>query len=1562
MADDIDVLIRELGGETAIQQPRSASIRHTQHHSNTYVPFPHGTARSPPIVLGHSLLEASSPNVYHSHRLLQAPFDASDQELLKPPQLERQWRAANDGARPSFPTKASTMYYRYKLNSLSRVQAGGQQGYPNTYKPAQARRPEDTSLRTNSINYLPPGRPRAFSSSSVDSPSSPSFIASQRRIDQKQLRTQSQASTLDRHESASTQMQISPRPALTVSALCYAPPIVQGIRLVSTNNLPDRFRSVFPFPLFNAIQSMCFDAIYKTDENLVLASPTGSGKTAVLELAICRLIAGFRSNQYKVVYQAPTKSLCSERQRDWQAKFGPLDLQCAELTGDTDQAQLRNVQHASIIITTPEKWDSMTRKWRDHEKLMQLVKLFLIDEVHILKDARGASLEAVVSRMKSVGSDVRFVALSATVPNSDDIAAWLGKDSMTQHSPAHTERFGEEFRPVKLQKFVYGYTSTANDFAFDKVCESKLPDIIAKHSNKKPIMIFCCTRSSAIHTAKALAKLWATKGPRDRHWPSPTLKIGLRDAELSNCATSGVAFHHAGLEGTDRRVIEKAFLDGQINVICCTSTLAIGVNFPCHLVIVKNTVSWQGTACKEYADLEIMQMLGRAGRPQFDHSAVAVIMTRTEKVKHYEIMVSGQEVLESCLHLNLIDHLNAEIGLGTVNDLYSAKRWLAGTFLSVRLQQNPDHYKLEGDTRGGDLDERIEQICNRDIELLQSCNLITTEGRFSSTGFGDAMSRYYIKYETMKIFLALKPKARMSEILSALAQANELHEIRLKSTEKSLYKEINRANGIKFPINVDLALTAHKTSLIIQLELGGVEYPAGEQFQRLKIQFQQDKSIIFSHVHRLIRCFIDCQIYLNDAIATRNALELARSLGARVWDNSPLQLKQISQIGLVAVRKFVAAGINSIEVLEDTEAHRIEAIMTRNPPWGHSLLSKLKEFPRLRVSVKMMGQTTKAGEPVRIKAKAEIAFLNDKIPTIFNRRPIYVCFLAEVSSGHLIEFRRMSARKLSNFYEILFSADLTTHGQYVTCYVMCDDIAGTTRYAELTPDIPASLFPPPIPRVREPVGGPTVMKKDSNVTNMNTARRRSSWAIQSARGLLDHSEDEFGDDGLDDLDLSAAADQMDFKHIDDIDHSSQIETTENTFANRYIQTLGHTATQGLANSAKDQWEPKQLGSGKWSCNHKCKDKTMCKHLCCRKGIDKPPKAPKKNLNVVSSTSQQLSITSSAGLAATKTQLRPPLKKDIDNARNHTHGIEFVDLADAVEHQEITKSEPKDYRGLDFLHDSVEKVPPVDIISQKKLIFSDEWGSRPDLSFLSNGKRRRNNMDDALSDDDDIWMDDVPSPSTLVGDSSSKTNNQACQLLKDPDMTSYEDEISDLEAGMVGLEDSLALSHPHHDLLPLSLAEDSILASSGHNQVRNKLSSPIDNSERPQLPIISKDSAYHTISRKERSLLFTSTDSLSKQDEVSGEPKSSSAKRVLEASKTIETDYQVQLPAPKRARTANEATSVKHALQAKSNLTDREQMDLLLAHKDLDKDALVAKGVAVNLYEVFVEFKDIVDFM
>ena len=177
-------------------------------------------------------------------------------------------------------------------------------------------------------------------------------------------------------------------------------------------------------------------------------------------------------------------------------------------------------------------------------------------------------------------------------------------------------------------------------------------------------------------------------------------------------------------------------------------------------------MSYGDTGAQEYSDLEVMQMIGRAGRPQFEKSACAVILTREEKVEKYQKMVSGQQLLESTLHRNLIEHLNAEIGLGTISDIASARRWLSSTFLYVRLGQNPGYYHLDGDTFPQNRDELLHQICEKGVDLLVNHGCVEQKDRLRSTEAGEAMARYYVKFETMKIFMGTPPKAKVSQIVS----------------------------------------------------------------------------------------------------------------------------------------------------------------------------------------------------------------------------------------------------------------------------------------------------------------------------------------------------------------------------------------------------------------------------------------------------------------------------------------------------------------------------------------------------------------------------------------------------------------------------------------------------------------------------------------------------------------------------------------------------------------------------------------------------------------------------
>ena len=256
------------------------------------------------------------------------------------------------------------------------------------------------------------------------------------------------------------------------------------------------------FDYFNQVQSECLDDFLYTDKTVVVSAPTGSGKTVLFELAIIRCLQTLGLD-FKMVYMAPVKALCAERYRDWSEKFVSLGLRIIELTGDTESDDFQTVAQNNLIITTPEKWDAVSRRWCDKKHIANSIKLFLIDEVHLLNDKdRGHVLEAVVSRMKTIGASPRYVAVSATIPNVDDIAYWLGGKNSVYF------KFGEDLRPVKLDKIVLGFPlyKGQSEFKFEMNLSYKLPNILYEYSDNKPTLIFCNSRKATMYTCSILAK------------------------------------------------------------------------------------------------------------------------------------------------------------------------------------------------------------------------------------------------------------------------------------------------------------------------------------------------------------------------------------------------------------------------------------------------------------------------------------------------------------------------------------------------------------------------------------------------------------------------------------------------------------------------------------------------------------------------------------------------------------------------------------------------------------------------------------------------------------------------------------------------------------------------------------------------------------------------------------------------------------------------------------------------------------------------------------------------
>lgn len=160
------------------------------------------------------------------------------------------------------------------------------------------------------------------------------------------------------------------------------------------------------------------------------------------------MCVGFLSSlSFYHILVAPTKALCNEVFKMWQEKFAAFAMRVGLATGDSDPNEMTNLndlQPYQLIVTTPEKWDGLTRKWNDYPTIANSIRLMLIDEIHLLGDAwRGPTLEAIVARIKSFpqSDEIRFVAVSASLPNIQDVGQWLaGAEQQPDHTSVRTFR------------------------------------------------------------------------------------------------------------------------------------------------------------------------------------------------------------------------------------------------------------------------------------------------------------------------------------------------------------------------------------------------------------------------------------------------------------------------------------------------------------------------------------------------------------------------------------------------------------------------------------------------------------------------------------------------------------------------------------------------------------------------------------------------------------------------------------------------------------------------------------------------------------------------------------------------------------------------------------------------------------------------------------------------------------------------------------------------------------------------------------------------------------------
>ncbi|KAI3844843.1 hypothetical protein MKX03_004564 [Papaver bracteatum] len=670
-------------------------------------------------------------------------------------------------------------------------------------------------------------------------------------------------------------------------------PLSLGEELIKISVMPDWAQPAFGgMSQLNRIQSKVYETALFTAENLLLCAPTGAGKTNVAMLTILQQIALHRNpdgsldnSKYKIVYVAPMKALVAEIVGNLSNRLKHYNVNVKELSGDQSLTR-QQIEDTQIIVTTPEKWDIITRKSGDRT-YTQLVRLVIIDEIHLLHDNRGPVLESIVARtvrlIETTKEHIRLVGLSATLPNYEDVALFLRVDP--KRGLFH---FDNSYRPCPLAQQYIGITVKKPSQRFQLMNDVCYEKVMAR-AGKSQVLIFVHSRKETAKTAKAIKdtalandtiSLFLKEDGASREILREQMEF-VKSNDLKELLPYGFAIHHAGMSRADRDIVEEIFAEGHVQVLVSTATLAWGVNLPAHTVIIKGTQIYnpEKGAWTELSPLDVMQMLGRAGRPQYDTYGEGIIITGHSELQYYLSLMNAQLPIESQFVSKLADQLNAEIVLGTVQHAKEACNWLGYTYLYIRMLRNPTLYGLAADvlTRDTALEETRADLIHSAATVLEKNNLVKYDsktGYFQVTDLGRIASYYYITHGTISTYNEhLKPTMGDIELCRLFSLSEEFKYVTVKQDEKmELAKLLDR---VPIPVKESLEEPSAKINVLLQAYIS--------QLKLEGLSLTSDMVFITQSAGRLMRALFEIVLKRGWAQVADKALNLCKMVGKQMW-------------------------------------------------------------------------------------------------------------------------------------------------------------------------------------------------------------------------------------------------------------------------------------------------------------------------------------------------------------------------------------------------------------------------------------------------------------------------------------------------------------------------------------------------------------------------------------------------------------------------------------------------------------------------------------------------------
>jgi len=469
--------------------------------------------------------------------------------------------------------------------------------------------------------------------------------------------------------------------------------------------------------IYDPFQKRAIDYI-KEGHSVIVSAPTGSGKTAIAEYVIYDCL----SKNRRVVYTAPIKALSNQKFRDFQAIFKD---KIGILTGDVSINP-----HAPVLIMTTEIFRN---KILERESGLDEYSWIIFDEIHYLDDyERGTVWE---ESLIFLPEHMKMLALSATIPNIDELAAWL----RTIHK-RELKTVKEQNRPVPL----HFYYQCRGDIVekIKKISQRRYkmrpnrPTKLINHlfnRGRLPCIYFTFGRRRCESLAHEMIEFDFLD-----HYDKEKIKdmyeelcgrfdlAGERGAaQMKPLIEKGIAYHHAGMLPTLKEVVERLFTSRLIRVIFTTETFALGINMPARTVVFDELRKFYGRFFSNLRTRDFYQMAGRAGRRGIDEEGVVYsrVNLRYISVEELKSIIFGQpEKVKSRFNFSYATVLNLyQKYADNIYDIYP---------LSFHYFQEKERYR-----------RKAIDLLHTKVDLLKELRFIergalTEKGKFASKIYG----------------------------------------------------------------------------------------------------------------------------------------------------------------------------------------------------------------------------------------------------------------------------------------------------------------------------------------------------------------------------------------------------------------------------------------------------------------------------------------------------------------------------------------------------------------------------------------------------------------------------------------------------------------------------------------------------------------------------------------------------------------------------------------------------------------------------------------------------------